>query len=361
MNDHDEMTPGGLDELEQVERRLRGALDAQARGSVPDRRLPPPMDWPKERSGRPAWLTPLAVAASVLLIAGGATVVATHRASEAPPATQTGPATTAPTTPATSSPTGPSTASATTSAATGATTTVSQGGTSTTVGGATLVVPAGWSIRQDTGSGRSTPINDTWCVEPGGGTTCPITFVRMDPASNQLNADIEGGLEANPEYCDPATGPDTRTLQDYSEVTWGGRAAEQRYWTHVCADGSTYEIEQYSVMTPTAYLLFSEKATPEVRAVMAGIRASAMLPAATSTTRLYDHGVLRSAKPAPGGAMTITVDRTVVGRPNSNPATYTYVVPSSVANTAGLSPAVGTLIVVHTDGHVVTSFVLPGG
>ena len=129
------------------------------------------------------------------------------------------------------------------------------------------------------GSGQSTPINDTWCVEPQGGTTCPITFVRLDPTRNPLNADLEGGLESNPQYCDPATGYAVSKLQTYHDLTMGGRAAEFRSWHFVChAGGKVIDVAQYTVMTPTAYGLFSEKATPEVRNVMAGIAVSVTLP-----------------------------------------------------------------------------------
>ncbi len=366
MNDHVEMT---TKEHEQVEQRLRSALEARARASVPDRRLPPPIDWPDERSVRRTWLTPLAIAASVLVIAGGVAVATMHRTTQAPPATQTTSGTVSPTPSTSTSPTAstaPTAPTATPSPATsGPSATTPQGGTPATVGGATIVVPVGWSIRQDTGSGGSTPINDTWCIEPRGGATCPITFVRMDPTRNPLDSDAQGGLESNPQYCNPGTGYTEDTLASYRDLTISGRAAEYRQWHIVCkAGGAVIDVAQYTVVTPTAYALFSDKATPEVRDVMAGIAASATLPAATSPTRLYDHGIVRTVTPVAGGGWTITVDRVIVGWPNQSNTTYSYVLPAGV--TVSGPPAVGGPVTVpagelvgrtvriHTDGQVIT-------
>lgn len=373
---------------EELEQLLRGAFDARTRTEVPDDRVPPAIEWPTARSARRTWLTPLAVAASIAVVAagGGLALAQQHRTQEAPPATQTvtaeptsasPTATSTPSATATGTTTGTATTGSGTATATGtatgsATTAVTPPATSTapssatttpaqrvTAAGVTLTVPAGYTFRQDVGSGGSAPISPTWCFDTQGTSDCAFSLIAYDPTRNPLDADTEGGYASNPEYCGQSGLTNAPGLASYVEQNWGGRSAEERIWHEVCADGTTHDIAQYTVMTLQAYGLFSDHATTRVRAAMAQVVGDSTLPAATSTTRLYDHGYLRSAQPTAGGT-TVTVDRTVVGRPNTGTQVYTYVIPASVYPTDGLQKAVGTLIAVQTNGSVATGIVLPG-
>jgi hypothetical protein len=59
---------------DQIEARLRSALHRRAEIEVPDTATPPPVHWPVDELAvrrRQGWLAPLAVAATILLVAGG--------------------------------------------------------------------------------------------------------------------------------------------------------------------------------------------------------------------------------------------------------------------------------------------------
>ena len=367
----------GDDDLEQL---LRGAFDARTRAEVPDDRVPPAMQWPSARAARRSWLTPLAVAASIAVVAagGGLAIAQQHRTQQAPPATQTVTAepTSASPTSSTETPsataTGTATGTASTSVAPPATssapgsTSTRPSGPSVTAAGATLVVPAGYTFRQDLGSNGSSPIGRRWCFDTTGTTDCTFAFSALAPQTNPLDADTEGDYESNPEYCPQVNGNRT-SLTDYHDLTFGGRAAEFRSWHWACGDGSSHDIAQYSVMTPAPFNLFTDRATPTVLAAMADVVSSARLPAATGTIRYYDHGNITAAVAQADGSTVVQLDRVAVGWPNQSTATYAYRVPAgmtfTLVTTSGTqqipaSGLVGRTVTLHTDGRVVTDGVI---
>ncbi|GAA1878545.1 hypothetical protein [Lapillicoccus jejuensis] len=368
-----------------LERLLRGAFEERTRAEVPDDRVPPAVEWPSARAARRTWLTPLAVAASIAVVAagGGLALAQQHRTQEAPPATQTVTAeptsasptssTGTPSTTATGTATGTATATGTGTVAPPATSSAPSSATTTpaqrvTAGSATLLVPAGYTVTQKSAQGAAVP---TWCLNSPGTADCVITFIDYHGTTSQaLSSDTPGGYAANPEYCGAGvvdsnpTKPGTSSVQlvDYSEGQWSGRAAEFRHWRYDCTDGTTYDVAQYTVMTAAPYGLFTEKASADVIATMAQVVAGSTLPPATSSVRLYDHGIVRSVTTAPDGSAVIAVDRVVIGRANGSTQTYPYTVPSGTTfpdlkgGPAPLTAAQldGRTVTLTTDGSVVT-------
>ncbi len=360
------MSPNDPLTVDEVQERLSAALDLEARGQFPDARRPPAVDWPVlPVRRRPSWVAPLATAAVVAAMAATAGIVVADRNTQtqdlSPATASVSPAPVPPSSPATAAPTTtgqtvpPTTvppADSPTSAPTAAST-----ATSVSVGGATLVVPSGYTVRADLGTGGGSPISDRWCIDTAGTTDCVVAFSRLRPDRNPLNSDAAGDYDSNPQYCGPGT---PSRLVDYRDTTLGGRPAEYRAWRWDCQGRPGVDVAQYSVMTPTPYELFSDRATAQVKSLMDGIARSSRLPAPTGSVRLYDHGILRTTQSGPVGGTTITLDRTIVGAPNNSPMTYDYVVPAGGRwDPTALAALVGQTVTVRTDGQVVVELVGP--
>lgn len=335
---------------EDKERLLREDVDPLI--PVPDERRPPAVERPSPAGSGRHWLAPLAVAATVAVVAGGIGVVALqHRTTVPASGTQiTNPIPAPHVTAASAQPTPARTRVPTSTAA--------PAGQVVTAAGATLTIPAGYTFRKDTGSAGSTPISERWCLDTTGTSNCVISFSRLEPKANQLSADTEGDYLSNPQYCSP-TKPFTAKLTSYHDTTFGSRAAEFRSWHWACSAGLSFDVAQYSVMTPTPFDLFSDKASPAVTSVMAEVVASAQLPPATGTIRYYDHGFVTAATPQADGSTMLLIDRVAVGWPNQSTATYSYRVPAGVTFLGTVAPVDATglrgrTVSVFTDGSVVT-------
>lgn len=355
-----------------IETRLRAALQAQATTDVPDSRFPPPIEWPEttaRRAPRPPWLMPLAAAASVVAITAG--IVATQTwgrsGAQAPAATTgvtTGATSSAPTsTPATSAPATTAAGSGTAKASVSGMQSVQAPG----LPGVTLAIPPNWTTSPLSREASSPVIGAKLCV--GGANGCPIEVVKLDPAEAQVDIELEGGLLSNPQYCDAADGSSKRVLKDARVATVGGRPADYRYWVWTCGNGAVHEIAQYAVAAPEGYLLFSESANADMRAVMADIAANTTLPAARAGgLRFYDQGRAKTVTAVSGG-WSIELQRSVGGNVNEwtwpSTTTYHYVIPSSVLPSAGTGfdpkKALLTDLQLFTDGTKVTSIIFPGG
>jgi hypothetical protein len=353
-----------------LETRLRAALQAQATQDVPDTRYPPTIEWPETparrapRAPRPPWLMPLVAAASVVAITAG--VVATQtwgRTGAQVPAATTGVASDPTPSPVGSpAPSNPAESSGTAKASPAGWTI----GQAPGLPGVQLAIPPTWTVRPFSRETGGSPIGSQLCV--GGGTDCPIKVITLDPAEARISIEIEGGVLANPEYCDAADGRFTRGLKDAREVTFGGRPADYRHWVWTCADRSVHEIAQYAVVNPVGYLLYSESANADVRGVMADIAAATTLPPATAPLRLYDQGRATSVTRVDGG-WRIDLQRSVGGHGTewTWPAvpTTTYVIAESLLPPAGsgFAPetALRTALTLSTDGTKVVGIEFPGG
>ncbi len=380
----------GVDRVDEVdgdaemERLLRETFEARARQAVPDERRPPPIVWADAPRARPAWVAPLAVAASIAVVAGGLGFTVLHQKSQTlPPAGQT--TTTAPpsptavpstpsTSPAPSTSAAPSTSTVptppfapTSSAPAGPTSPATPTGTRVQAAGATLVVPAGYTFRDAQGTGGSMPAGTTgptWCLDTAGSSDCIIAFSPLN-ATQEHDSNAEGGSPPYPMLCAQGITGKTRELTAYHEGQSGGRAWEQRVWHWFCPEGPNVDVAQYTVMTPQAYILYSGKATAKVQADMADIMSTAVFPPATSSMRLFDAGIVRSVTVHTDASATITLDRAVPGRPNGSPTVYTYTIPAAIWAGTSLSPGgsadlVGKSLNVYTDGTAVTGFAVTG-
>lgn len=242
---------------------------------------------------------------------------------------------------------------------------------SVALGGATLTLPPGWVARPyqsyDAPGSGSVYDHQGWCLTPSSapistaGYGCPVTFALLDP-TRFVDTDTKGGYASDPQYCPDYNSPSTVQAADRS---FGGRPADYRLWRISCHNGESYRIEQYVVPTGPGYVLLSQIEGTSVDGVPAGTVAAAMteiagsstLPPQTAPLRFYDTGYIRSLRHVPGGIL-IRIDRVTYGSTgvvNTNPATYSYLVPNSrVAPINHLT--VGRLVVIQTDGHRVTSF-----
>lgn len=336
---------------EQVEARLRAALAASATAKVASDRPAPSLDLsaPAGRPLRGALVLSAAAAAAVLAV--GVAVAVDRPDPTVPASPNPVPSSSAPTEPtqsaspsATPTPTGSPTPSTTTPPAP----------SRTAIGPASLVVPEGYRLREHTGTGSNVPIGRRWCLDTDGSRDCAVEVTQMDADANPLNSDVEGGYSSNPQLCTDGEFHTRRDLVEYRDVEVGGRAGEYRRWQWGCADGSTVDVAQATVVTPGAWTVLALPATPDARAAMADVVASLELPAATSTVRLYERGVLRAVENAGDGRVTLRIDRVVANWPNSNPATYDYRAPADLrVDARPVAELVGKTVTVWTDGTVV--------
>jgi len=362
-----------------MERLLRQALDSRARDVVPDERRPPPIEWRDAPRARRSWVAPLAIAASVAVVAGGIGVGWAHQrtvTSPLPPATQTAVPTTGTTTatPSPSSTTSPPTTRATSSTSSPTSAPVRSsapppahvvppvaptptGPQTVSAAGATLVAPAGYRIRADTSGTVPAVYGQRWCFDTVGTTDCAFVFVALPTSSTQpLDGDVPGDVGSLDSLCGSASSRGL-TLVSFRHSTLGLQAADYRQ----CSDGSAYDVAQWSVLTPRPFDLVTRVGTPAVRAAMGQVAQTATLPDRSGTTRLYDSGIVRSVRPGAGGASVISLDRVVIGLADAEHVTDDYVLPASVivfdsARARSLTPGelVGKQVKIHTDGSQIT-------
>lgn len=327
------------------ESRFARVLNEQVDVRLGPRQAAPPFDpaRPLPVEGTPRrgpWLLPL-IAAAVVAGVVGATVTATHLLSDGRPVD---PATRLPST------------TSTTKSATGIHT--------VSLGAARISLPAGWLARDlqryaDPGGSFALP---GWCLTPAGvpvsskPDACPVVLLAGGNTQS-LDVDIEGGLTANPEYCFQGTKLDGHTEQT-GDKQFGGRSADWRHWTIACKGGSTYDIEQYVVATGPAYILYSQHSDRRYHPALTEIAANSTLPAQRLPVRLMDRGIVRELTRTSDG-YRLRLDRIIEGVDNAlneNPATYDYVVPTSIIDRPQNNGPirVGSTVSLWTDGHVVT-------
>jgi hypothetical protein len=272
--------------------------------------------------------------------------------------------------------TGPSTSPSTSPSGTGTTPPASTSASSTppaqtisvTVGDTQLMIPSGWAAEQILPQGGSSTILPSWCIMPASdpaptaanSSSCPIVWSAAATGGtlSGFSVDNPGGLIGNPEFCSPGD-MTTDQLLDYQDRQLGDRPADFRQWLFVCTDGTRWPVEQYIADNYPGYILYSDHADASVHAVMADIAETAKLPAATSSLRLSDFGILRSVT-AQSGGYHVTLDRVIRGIPdliNNNPATYAYDIPTSVL-LAGQIPKVGDRVELNTNGTTGGYFVI---
>ena len=143
----------------------------------------------------------------------------------------------------------------------------------------------------------------------------------------------------------------------------GGRDADFREWIDNCAGGARHDVAQYVVVTPRAYVLFSDQAAPSVKAMMTAVAAHSVLPAQIAPLR-YDimgnveNRVLRAdgydvqLKP-----WTRLHSGQFVSVPGGSSATY--VIPTAFVPDQGVT--LTGLIELATDGRHVTALTIIGG
>ena len=234
------------------------------------------------------------------------------------------------------------------------------------LGGATIAVPAGWKLDNPVGSGQYTQ----WCLQPihpdavARASGCAINFSVIDPPASAhpafFDVDIEGwGSGDPPQYCAPDRPQMTEQTGDRS---FGGRMADWRLFDRSCPDGKTYESEQYVVATNPAYAMFAWMSDAEIHAAMTEIAEYSILPQQQDPLRLADRGVLETVDRGQDG-VTVTIDRVVravnsagerIRFINNNPATYTYLVPTTLFDEA--SVGVGVRVRLETNGRQVLTF-----
>jgi hypothetical protein len=229
MNTRKTQTPLTDDALES---RLRAALASQARHDVPDRRVAPHIEWPAREyrvRPRPPWLVPLAAAASVVAVT--AAILATQAIGRGNNLPASSGSTTVPATQTSAAPTRLVPIPA--------------------LPGVTLALPADWTVKDQVLPAGSTPNATTVCL--GAGTDCTVTLATPVPGGYPMDVDSEGGFISDPMHCSGE--PLTLKLTDYAEVPFGGRASDYRFWTWTCPDGTSHQVAQYVVASPTGYVL----------------------------------------------------------------------------------------------------------
>jgi hypothetical protein len=227
-----------------------------------------------------------------------------------------------------------------------------------TLAAANVWLPSGW-VARDYASylqpGAGTLAAQQWCLTPSplapstDSDACPLTLGTISPTGNQVDVDINGGWVSNSPTCYHFDSEQTGDRQ------FGGRAADWRRWRVSCGSRDLL-IEQYVVATGPGYILYSDWTDPTVHDVMTGIVTRSSMPRQTSALRLMDRGYIRSVDRTASG-VRISIDRVVSGINgvvNNNPATYKYVIPTAMFDSAGVQ--VGSLVVVHTDGVTVRNF-----
>jgi hypothetical protein len=146
-----------------------------------------------------------------------------------------------------------------------------------------------------------------------------------------------------------------------AERTFGGRAADWRYWRYDCVSGAPFVAEQYVVATRPAFIVFSERVDAKVHQVLTDLAAHSSLPPATSGIRYEDYGYVRRIQVV-GSGIKISIDRTVRDETTDRDhTTYDYLVPNAVYAKAAKSVKVGKLAQLFTDGTRVTLLYGYGG
>lgn len=355
---------------EQLESRLRTALQSRAKAVVPDARPLPPLllpGGPGRTTGQTrAWLTPLAAAAAVLVVAGG---IAGSQLLARPATNQ--PATTGSPIGTAAASTGQVTVSTTpTAGGAGSSSPTGSGSVAITPttqrhdlgGGIVLDTPAGWRV--SSGAVDYNGPTPVWCLTAPGSTGCTAVFSVVD-AQLPVDVELEGGMLSNPQYCDAADPAAKRTTKASTTATFGGRQADYRWWHWTCSS-SSFDIAQYVVASPPGFVLFSDRADQSVRTALAQIAGSSTLPAATAGgLRFNDQGTVVSATRVADG-VDITLDRMIGTYINdwtsAGLAPVRYHLPSSAQGFSSM-PADLTRqrLQLFTDGSTVTQVIFPGG
>ncbi len=378
--------------MNDFENELKRLLNEQVDAEVGPRRSPPEFnarhgaaDSAARRwfgADRAPWVLPLVAAACVAVVVGGTFGAVQLLADDGGPAQpppapsySVEPSTTAPApvSPTATSPTATSGASTSAQASNSPSTSRRTETESTeptftmvTLGEATIAVPDGWVAT------HTAPDEDdllaSWCLHPRGTPVfrpnCALEFVQIRPPGGGPGQgtiyDVDEMHWANGNIGQFCSGTIPRT-EETGDRSFGGRQADWRRWTLHCSDGRRVEVEQYVVASESAYALFSQHADATVHDAMAVVAQNSTLPAQSAPLRFMDRGIVVDVQRDPD-RVTVTIDRVVLAAVdnhttviNNNPATYSYPVPTSLFDGAGVK--VGDSVRLTTNGHTVLDFV----
>jgi len=341
-----------------MEDRLRAAFDAKTNRVTGALLRPadPPQDDDVPSDGtvtsihrRHRWIAPLLAAAAVIAVAAGTTAVVTTAAGDHSHPGNTQSPTPTPTTPsATPSPT---VAPSTTPVAGGAPPSgTSTGSTSAappvtkklTVQGVTLDVPTNWDFAA----------LDNRCLTINGLPPDPVVPSRhcqLEISVISASQAASGGFNPDKPYVigdGNMCGSGGTAAQSVKTVLAtnamvGGQPAEYRSFTGACFKGTW---EQWTVPTAPGVIITRSYADPATEQAALYAVTNAQLPGPRSQLRLSDRGIIRSVTSEADGAH-IELDRVTRleqgGNSNTNPATYSYVLPANLqirAATSDLEP-----------------------
>jgi len=213
-----------------------------------------------------------------------------------------------------------------------------------TVQGVTFDVPTTWGLSPIlTGATDCLTIGGVAVRLVNGASNCQLA-VRVVSARGAAQEDFnldQPLVVGDGAMCGPSTGAPKVTTVQATNATVGGHAAEYRSFTGTCFKGTW---EQWTVPTAPAVILTRSYANPATEQAARYVVANAELPGPRSTLRLTDRGVIRSVKGEADG-VRIELDRVTRleqgGNSNTNPATYSYVLPANLqirAATPDLEP-----------------------
>jgi hypothetical protein len=198
---------------------------------------------------------------------------------------------------------------------------------------------------------------------------CDLTLRRLPdpPAQRVFAVNAVGAINRWPAIgqC-AAAGQMGKMLFRYGYRTFGGRAADYRRWHYACRSGRSYDFAQYVVATKPAYVLFANRATPRMRAMMGMLAANSLLPPRRAPLPYEVLGSIESRSHQRDG-YHVTV-RPCVRRPNLPTTQFvavpggpadTYVIPDRMVPDQGVT--LGGVIELDTDGWNVTYLGITGG
>ncbi len=228
--------------------------------------------------------------------------------------------------------------------------------------GATFTLPRDWEARNFNRYRDYDGGSDSFCLTPSSlpvprDRTCPLKLSLVtDYKKFWLDPDAQTGFDNNFDHC--AGSKTARYETDYGVRDFGGRDAEWRSWRIGCADGRTYNQEQYETPTAVPYILFAEKVTNRIHDVMTTVVRTAQLPAATRPLRLADSGRITSIRRS-GATATVTLARQVrIGsKRRDQGGSATYRMPVSKLTYDHRSAKRGSTVSLWTDGRKVIEFV----
>lgn len=227
--------------------------------------------------------------------------------------------------------------------------------------GARFVLPSGWVARR-----LPSQASPTWCLSPSSRppvttrSRCELWFSQLpDPPGRRFSAMVETGYGFP--VCDELSA--RRTLNEFAIRPFGGRAADYLQSHIRCANGAAYDITQYLIVTKPGFILYSDHASPAVRAVMATLAHDSTLPTQTAALRYTIMGDVENRTHSSAGyrvtlrPWTRLSDGQFVAIPGGT--ANSYVIPDSLVPDQGIT--LTGLIELTTNGDRVTALTIIGG